>query len=152
MPTCAAFESGLSAAVAVDRQGPAGTGAYEAGECVFGALTVRGASSISNTLFLVRDRRDAERPKDSPRGAGRSPRRRKCSASIFATPSRRRAEEIGCMHVDDLRLRQLAAISRFLEVVAANRRQAAASGRAGSFTRTSKTPQRPRKRAQREAR
>jgi hypothetical protein len=73
MPTCAAFESGLSAAVAVDRQGPAGTGAYEAGECVFGALTVRGASSISNTLFLVRDRRDAERPKDSPRGAGRSP-------------------------------------------------------------------------------
>jgi hypothetical protein len=49
---------------------------------------------------------------------------------------------------DDLRFRQLAAIRRFLETVAANRKSAGVSGLIGSVKRKTKTGQKTRKRAQ----
>jgi hypothetical protein len=49
---------------------------------------------------------------------------------------------------DALRVRQLAAIRRFLEVVATNRKAAGVSGLAGSVKRRTKTGQKTRKRAQ----
>ena len=49
---------------------------------------------------------------------------------------------------DDLRVRQLAAIRCFLEVVAANRKEAGVSGLTGSVRRRTKTGQKTRKRAQ----
>ena len=52
-------------------------------------------------------------------------------------------EEVGA-----LRLRQLAAIRRFLEAVAANREAAGASGLADSVRRKAKTEQQTKKRSQ----
>jgi hypothetical protein len=49
---------------------------------------------------------------------------------------------------DDLRVRQLAVIRRFLETVAANRKEAGVSGLTGSVKRKSKTGQKTRKRAE----
>jgi hypothetical protein len=49
---------------------------------------------------------------------------------------------------DDLRVRQLAAIRRFLEAVAANRKEAGVSGLTGSVSRKTKTGQKTSKRAQ----
>ncbi len=49
---------------------------------------------------------------------------------------------------DDLRIRQLAAIRRFLETVAANRKEAGVSGLTGSVNRKTKTGQKTSKRAQ----
>ncbi|MPZ90543.1 MAG: hypothetical protein GEU68_02770 [Actinobacteria bacterium] len=49
---------------------------------------------------------------------------------------------------DALRVRQLAAIQRFLEAVAVNRKAAGVSGLTGSVKRQTKTGQQSRKRAQ----
>jgi hypothetical protein len=49
---------------------------------------------------------------------------------------------------DDLRVRQLAVIRRFLETMAANRKEAGVSGLTGSVKRKSKTGQKTRKRAE----
>lgn len=49
---------------------------------------------------------------------------------------------------DDLRLRQLAAIRRFLEAVVANRKEAGVSGLTASVKRKTKTGQETSKRAQ----
>jgi hypothetical protein len=49
---------------------------------------------------------------------------------------------------EDLRVRQLAAIRRFLEAVARNREATGASGLTGSVKRKTKTGQKTRKRAQ----
>ena len=50
--------------------------------------------------------------------------------------------------VDALRVRQLAAVRRFLDTVAANRKDAGVSGLTGSVKRKTKTGQKTRKRAQ----
>jgi hypothetical protein len=49
---------------------------------------------------------------------------------------------------DDLRVRQVAVIRRFLETVAANRKEAGVPGLTGSVKRKTKTGQKTRKRAQ----
>jgi hypothetical protein len=49
---------------------------------------------------------------------------------------------------DDLRVRQLAAIRRFLETVAANRKEAGVSGLTGSVRREIETGQKTNKRAE----